>query len=187
MTAITFSYVKHSLILRAFIVGIVFFIISLIGLHMLFSWENWQYSHHQIIESGATPIINPTDTSDVFLIVILTIVIGYFIMLVLIGVATALVLPYRRAIKSDVSNFSFIAGIIPLTLLSLMFWILYIDSLIKTINDGGWNIVSSQIWFYLFGICINIIIILLGAYISRISGLSTSSIIHNIRMRSIIK
>jgi hypothetical protein len=86
---------------KAIIVGVVFFVIGLLGAHLLFSWEEWRLSHLQVIYVGPYPKSNPVEVSEIFNTVMQSIVAGLVLLPVMAGAVTTLLLPAWRASRKE--------------------------------------------------------------------------------------
>jgi hypothetical protein len=157
---------------RAFIVGIIFFILALAGFYLIFSWEDWQYSHIPIVYAGETPLQDPIYTGAIFGNIITAIIIELVLLPNLAGAVTALVLPQGIS-KKELSVYSGLAGLIPLALISLIFWAMIIGRLIQD-SSGGMGL--SQALTYLFGMGVTLLIVVAGEFVAGISGLCVRAV-----------
>jgi hypothetical protein len=166
---------------RALVVGIICFMIALGGFYLIFSWESWRSSQIPVYYDGPNLNRDPFAGGDIFLAVTLAIIIELILLPILAGSLLALALPSREATKKDVSRYAGFAGAIPLALISFIFWAMFIAGLINNMIRSGRGLwVPDQAVFYLFGMFVNVMIVLAGAFVSSVSGQFVWTIYRNI-------
>ncbi|MGA9139912.1 MAG: hypothetical protein WBZ29_06785 [Methanocella sp.] len=151
---------------KAIVVGIVFFIIGLLGAHLLFSWEQWRLSHPRVIYPGPYPVSSPFESSEIFTAILLSMAAGLILLPVLAGAVTTVLLPAWRAARKDAFKSAGLAGAVTLVLISITFWALLVPDMVRTLNAG----ITIDPFPYLLGLIADLLIILFGGLLAAVTG-----------------